>query len=193
MEQPAALPPSPSSSSFAGLLASLTSPAPAVAGNNGEVADDVVTLTYEQALRNHAPHRFHRFGPHSDSPKRPAGDAAFGNWDNAPSAMAARTDEAAATPVRDSAGSSAASRDLRTASVTIRLSEAECALLRERAAEAELTVSAYLRSCVLEADALRAQVKEALAKMKVAVGTQTVAAPVRTPFFGWIRRIWKRK
>jgi hypothetical protein len=54
----------------------------------------------------------------------------------------------------------------RAASVTIRLSIAECARLRQRAAEAGLTVSAYLRSCVLEADALRAQVKQALAEMR---------------------------
>ena len=57
-------------------------------------------------------------------------------------------------------------RDLRSASVTIRLSKAECARLHQRAAEAGLTVSAYLRSCALEAEALRAQVKQALAEMK---------------------------
>ena len=57
-------------------------------------------------------------------------------------------------------------RDLRTASVTIRLSKAECARLHQRAAEAGLTVSAYLRSCALEAEALRAQVKLALAELK---------------------------
>ena len=43
-------------------------------------------------------------------------------------------------------------RELRTASVTIRLSTAECARLHQRAAEAGLTVSAYLRSCMLEAE-----------------------------------------
>ncbi len=50
--------------------------------------------------------------------------------------------------------------------MTIRLSKAECARLRERAAEAGLTVSAYLRSCALEAEALRAEVKQALAELK---------------------------
>ncbi len=83
---------------------------------------------------------------------------------------------------------SAGNRDLRTASITIRLSEAECARLRQRAAEAGLTVSAYLRSCVLEADALRAQVKQALAEIKAAAQAQSTSAPVRTPLFGWVRR-----
>ncbi len=56
----------------------------------------------------------------------------------------------------------------RSASITIRLSRAENAQLRERAAEAGLTVSAYLRSCTLQAEALRAQVKQALAQLRAA-------------------------
>jgi hypothetical protein len=50
--------------------------------------------------------------------------------------------------------------------VTIRMSPAECAQLRERAAEAGLTMSAYIRSCVLEAEALRTQVKQALQELR---------------------------
>jgi hypothetical protein len=50
--------------------------------------------------------------------------------------------------------------------VTIRMSAAECAQLRERAAEAELTLSGYVRSCVLEAEALRTQVKQALQELR---------------------------
>jgi hypothetical protein len=62
----------------------------------------------------------------------------------------------------------ATDRDLRSASVTIRMSKAECARLHRRAAEAGLTVSAYLRSCALEAESLRAEVKQTLAELKAA-------------------------
>jgi hypothetical protein len=48
----------------------------------------------------------------------------------------------------------------KSASITIRLSKPECAQIHQRAASAGLTVLAYLRSCVLEAESLRAQVKE---------------------------------
>lgn len=54
----------------------------------------------------------------------------------------------------------------RLSSATIRLSRAECAQLKQRAAEAGLTVSAYIRSCVFEAEVLRAQVKQALAELR---------------------------
>lgn len=57
-------------------------------------------------------------------------------------------------------------RRLKTASITIRLSEPECAQVRERAAEAGLTVSAYLRSCALEVESLRSRVKETLAQLR---------------------------
>jgi len=188
MEQPAGLSPSPNSSGFAGLLASLTSRAPGAAADDVELADDVVTISYEQALRNHA-----RYRPsaHGDWPEPPASNAAVADRDQAPAAKDARRDEAA-TPKSEAAGS-AANGDLRTSSVTIRLSQAECAQLRQRAVEAELTVSAYLRSCVLEAESLRAQVKKALAELKAAAAAETAAAQVRTPLFGWIRRRSKRK
>jgi hypothetical protein len=54
----------------------------------------------------------------------------------------------------------------KAASITVRLSKAECAQLHERAAEAGLTVSAYLRSCTCEVEALRSQVKETLAQLR---------------------------
>ena len=56
----------------------------------------------------------------------------------------------------------------KSASITIRMSRAECAQLRKRADAASLTVSAYMRSCILEAETLRAQVKEALAELRAA-------------------------
>jgi hypothetical protein len=66
-------------------------------------------------------------------------------------------------------------RDLKCASITIRLSEAECAQLRQRAAEAGLTVSAYLRSCTFEAESLRALVRETMAQLRAA--TTAAARP----------------
>jgi hypothetical protein len=54
----------------------------------------------------------------------------------------------------------------RRAVVSVRLTEAEIALLRDRAGESGISVSAYMRSCVLEAETLRAQVKQALAEMR---------------------------
>jgi hypothetical protein len=66
-------------------------------------------------------------------------------------------------------------RNLKSASITIRLSQAECVQLRRRAAEAGLTVSAYLRSCTFETEALRALVKDTLAKMRND-GTRTEGA-----------------
>jgi hypothetical protein len=38
--------------------------------------------------------------------------------------------------------------------------------LRQRAAEAGLTISAYLRSCAFEVETLRAQVKQTIAEMR---------------------------
>jgi hypothetical protein len=46
----------------------------------------------------------------------------------------------------------------------------EFALLKSRAEESGLSVSAYMRSCVLEAESLRVQVKQAMAEMR-ALGT----------------------
>jgi hypothetical protein len=54
----------------------------------------------------------------------------------------------------------------RRASVTLRLSRAECMQLKQRATEAGLTVSAYIRSCTFEAETLRAQVKQAVQQLR---------------------------
>ncbi|MGA7109977.1 MAG: hypothetical protein WBY75_19660, partial [Terracidiphilus sp.] len=63
----------------------------------------------------------------------------------------------------------------KSSSITIRLNSAECVQLRQRAAAAGLTVSAYLRSCIFEVESLRAQVKDTLAELRSApaVGTHS--------------------
>lgn len=153
MQQPASSQPPSSPSSFAGLLATLASPPPtpqsdvaadAPLWNSNDLAEDVATLSYERALRAHARYRPDNrdLACNSDRPETQI------DFDTARAAVAAPD------------------RDLRSASVTIRLSRAECARLHQRATEAGLTVSAYLRSCALEAETLRAQVKQALAELK---------------------------
>ncbi len=56
--------------------------------------------------------------------------------------------------------------DQRSTIVSVRLTEGEFACLRDRAEESGISVSAYMRSCVVDADQLRAQVKRALAEMR---------------------------
>jgi hypothetical protein len=67
-------------------------------------------------------------------------------------------------------------RAVKRASITIRLSEPECAQLRQRAAEAGLTVSAYLRSCAFEVETLRTQVKQTLAQLRTANSSPSLPA-----------------
>ena len=149
MQPATSTPSSPDASDFAGLLATLTAP-PANAAedeslwSSSDLGGDVVSLSYERALRAHA-----RYRPADRDEVSIFPSEGSGTGDTLPASSAA-----------------APQRDLRTASVTIRLSKAESAQLHRRAAEAGLTVSAYLRSCALEAEELRAQVKLALAELK---------------------------
>ncbi len=192
MQPSAQATPSPSSQSFAGLLASLASPAnSASTWSDGDLGDDVVTLSYERALSTHARYkradRGHKLVTEAAGTEaqpaiaaQPVTTSNFG----LSAGVAARTTAHAATVF-----------ERRAASVTIRLSTAECARLRQRAAEAGVTVSAYLRSCVMEADALRAQVKQALAEMRVAGSTERPTAKVhaRRSRFWWIVRLFLRR
>jgi predicted DNA binding CopG/RHH family protein len=171
--------PSPRSASFAGLLAALASPANSASSWSDEaLEDDVVTLSYERALSAQA-----RYKPadRGDWPVSVAPGTEEQPVFAAKPVTTAKLDQHAGVAARAGA-ETAAEHDRRAASVTIRLSHAECARLRQRAAEAGLTVSAYLRSCVLEADALRAEVKQALAEMRAGKtgteGTREQATPL---------------
>ncbi|HVN93190.1 MAG TPA: hypothetical protein VMT38_05825 [Terracidiphilus sp.] len=140
------------SAHFAGILAAIASPThhdpeAAKAFAKGDLGDDVVTLSNERALSAHARYK----------PDR-------GGWQSRAAAFA---DAIPASPASQEPRD-AFDRDLRTSSVTVRLSKAEGARLHQRAAEAGLTISAYLRSCTFEAEALRAQVKDALAGLRSA-------------------------
>jgi predicted DNA binding CopG/RHH family protein len=180
MQQPAQTQPSSSSSGFAGLVAALALPWRNEADgaeywSGSDPGEDIETLSYERALRAHA-----RYKPADGGDGAAAPAARTG-----PSEAQEELPLLAQTPGEDLAGeantapSVAPERELRRASVTIRVSKAECARLHQRAAEAGLTVSAYLRSCALEAETLRAQVKEALAELRTAAlrGTEGPSHP----------------
>ena len=227
MQQPATSQPSPSLSSFAGLLATLASPAPqsdapadALLWDSSNLDEDVATLSYERALRAHARYRpldrdLARDSDRVAGARTPAGDqGSDARTDASSEADAADAIDAAGAAVAvdgtpDWQAVAARDRDLRSASVTIRLSRAECARLHQRAAEAGLTVSAYLRSCAVEAESLRVQVKQALAELKAGskppqqaqiacrgprqgAREQGSTKPERRNFFGWIRWLARR-
>jgi hypothetical protein len=59
------------------------------------------------------------------------------------------------------------------------MSKVECEQLHRRAADAGLSVSAYLRSCTFEAESLRAMVKDTLAELRLAKSKAKAADPVR--------------
>ena len=147
-----------SASSFAKLFAGLTRPksrAPSTRDDSWideALAEDVATISYEQALRAHA--RYRPTDPlppaiEEPDPARPKPPLSVRITEWAP-------DDASA----------AVSAHRKQSSITIRLSRDECSQLRERAAAAGMTVSAYLRSCIFEVETLRVQVKEALSELQ---------------------------
>jgi predicted DNA binding CopG/RHH family protein len=173
MSAPAQAAPSPTSRSFAGMLADFATPAkkfPPARDLDG-LADDIATLTYEHALKTHA--RYHPFPDHAVSPEAqpsqpasPGSSPLFtpGSGDLAPQETASQDPKSENSVSPSGLSADAASR--KAASVTVRLTRAEDERLRQRAAEAGLTISAYLRSCAFEVETLRAQVKQTIAEMR---------------------------
>jgi hypothetical protein len=101
--------------------------------------------------------------------RNPSGTKARVSFDAPPAGPKARPVPGQCLSVAGAASPPASTpyrRNLKTVSVTIRVSQAEADQLHGRAAEAGLTVSAYLRSCAIEAERLRALVKETLAQLK---------------------------
>ncbi len=168
MQQSAQSEPSPRSQSFAGLLAALAKPARDDSlrepeWNEADLGADVVTLSYDRALRAHA--RYKPAYPVDLPAPQPEQVQQCGSQETTAlvEGLAEKNVAAKASARRDAD----LYGDLRTASVTIRLSKTECAQLHQRAAEAGVTVSSYMRSCTFEADALRAEVKAALAELRL--------------------------
>jgi hypothetical protein len=81
-------------------------------------------------------------------------------------------------------------RSLKTVSVTIRVSQAEADQLHGRAAEAGLTVSAYLRSCTFEVERLRALVKETMAQLRPAAPARKRAPRAHRTWGTWLGRLF---
>jgi predicted DNA binding CopG/RHH family protein len=155
------LPPSAAAgfaSLLSGLIASKPAPTSSDPWNDDVLAQDVATLSYEQALRTHA-----RYRP-SSAPSLADLDSPISQQ-----ASTAQQTASACAELRSTARAVSSLEERRkSASITIRLSHGECDQLRERAAAAGLTVSAYLRSCVFEVESLRAQVKDTLAQLRSA-------------------------
>jgi len=191
-------------SSFAGMLAALATPESkrVPAWNDDDLEDDVATLSYERALRTHS-----RYRPADDGVAEPKQTADAGSirirevnpeeirpsWDTV-LPEGGQPSQANASPVLPvppkHAPPSSREQSLKCASITIRLSQAECAQLRTRATEAGLSVSAYLRSCTFQAEALRAEVKQTLAQLRTGEtpGKPQDAPQPRHSWFHWRTR-----
>jgi hypothetical protein len=212
--------PSPAYSTFAGFLAALAAPEqatgvpgdgtlsmkwrPAPSWNDDDLADDVATLSYENALKAHARYRPSQVPSQiSDrSLTQPADVEPFCYEDASATVTHPLTRpianlEPGATPDPDPnqapsfLRTAPVERDLKDASITIRMSRAESAQLHRRAAEAGLTISAYLRSCTFEAESLRTMVKDTLAQLRAA--TSKAKPPHSAPSLfsrmaGWLAR-----
>jgi predicted DNA binding CopG/RHH family protein len=213
--QPANSPaPAPSAASFASLLAALATPAPKSEPDwdDAALADDVATLSYERALRSHARYRPNDNGESVLAQDAEVQDAEVADFSEDATAAPlprnrvagpeafARAHEAAKSELAQRAAErtpSAFERSLKNASITIRMSKAESEQLHRRAAEAGLTVSAYLRSCTFEAEALRAQVKEVLTELRSATARPKPDSRTRSSFlavcFGWLTFSWLKR
>ena len=204
MQQPAR---AESSATFAGMLAAFATPGqkkPPARDLDG-LEDDVATLSYERALRAHGRYRSPEASDHAltqpykserlSAEEPPVlGDVPVAALRTSQaSAFSPLEPELQTDPQSEFAHTdSAYERNLKSASITIRLSKAECAQQRQRAAEAGLTISAYLRSCTVEAESLRAQVKETLAQLRAESAREDAPAGVSASasWFGWLRMFW---
>lgn len=203
--------PSHTSTTFAGLLAALAAPTQtagefsvksssarkaASVWSDDDLADDVATLSYESALKAHA-----RYRPTDQSLTQLPDQVPF-SFEEIPASIRHPVPRNAAYPAPRAAANPKSEfnrrppahfeRDLKESSITIRMSKAECAQLHCRAAEAGLTVSAYLRSCTFEAESLRAMVKDTLAQLRSAQTQAKPANPALRPRrsrFGGLARL----
>ncbi len=205
MQQPAQADSKLTPSSFASLLAALASPVSVERepiGNHDGLEDDVATLSYESAMRAHARYRSGRHSDQSltlpfDPEPNPSAEAF--STDASPAAQAVTqqamaSSSAQTNPWAARSPSAALDRNLKSSSITIRLSKAECAQLHQRADEAGLTVSAYLRSCTFEAESLRTLVKDTLAQLRSAKSRENQpASTAQRRFWPWWLRFFQRR
>jgi hypothetical protein len=195
MQQQTGTAPASKASSFAGLMAALAEPASkrVPAWNDDDLEDDITTLSYERALQAHARYRPVDAGVAEPKPTPDTGSIHI--REAGTEEIAQGRDAAFRAPRQSShiglqpnpALSSTRQKSLKCASITIRLSQAECDQLRTRAAEAGLSISAYLRSCTFEAEALRAEVKETLAQLRTSenLAKPQDSTPAKRSWFNW--------
>ena len=156
-----------SRNSFVDLLASFTGKFESDGWDDSALADDVTTISYEDALRSA---RRARGSNVADGRRVLPESQAEDNSSGAKRKQLGRTEKKA-----------------KGASITIRVTAEEHAQLQARAAAAGMSVSAYLRSCIFEAEALRAEVREAVARIESA---QKLATPeVRPSRWRWCRHL----
>jgi hypothetical protein len=156
-----------SAGSFASLLESLTGSSEKKTNgtwDDSALLDDVATISYEQALRSH----------------RRVAQAAVASQNEPQSATVHPSSQL--LPVIPE-------KKRKSASITIRLTELEESQLHERAAAAQLSVSAYLRSCIFEAESLRAQVKEALSQIRTVAPAEPSPQSQARPSSSWRTRL----
>jgi predicted DNA binding CopG/RHH family protein len=148
------------------------------------LADDIATLSYEHALKTHA-----RYRPVADDTQSQPQQPAFPGF-AAPVALGHAPENVTreeAPPPAHLYSSPAEPENRKSASVTVRLTRSEDDRLRQRAAEAGMTISAYLRSCAFEVETLRAQVKQTIADLRHA---EPPPEPRKSQFslFPWRKR-----
>lgn len=191
--------PSTAATNFAGVLSEFTAPGSQAAPTwIDRLDDDVATLSYKHALEKQARRGTDASDASSREPRcgvqkavSPAG--VRGEPRKAKQSTPAQTaaadslNSAHVTPL----SSAIDPKEIcKRASVSIRMSKVEVAQLKQRAAEADLTVSAYLRSCAFEVETLRTQVKQTLAELR---SQQTTAPSGQQTDSWWFRLIHRRK
>lgn len=170
------------STTFAGLMSTLTGspPRPAASWAEDALPEDVAVLSYEQALRAQS-----RWRPESPGENLFACSSAEAKA--AIPTPPAERDSVAAPPGASPAKESLNPPSLKSASVTIRMSQVESEALHQRATEAGMTVSAYLRYCAMEVESLRGLVRQTTAELKEAMAA---AKPTRREAsLSWRQRI----
>jgi hypothetical protein len=195
---------------FASLLAGYASPSRVAEWPADGLEDDVATISYEKALRKHARTRPSEPLPGESTPaaQKTQSDIRAVAPRSAPSkrkpAVLVRTSEwvppkapvavkPAAPPRAKQARKVALVSARKSASLTVRLTAEENAQLHERAAAAGITASAYLRSCVFEAESLRAQVKQALEQFRAGAypSEKRIELPAPVQPAPQTRRFWQ--
>jgi len=175
MQPPASAVPAISTRSFAGLMAAIALPDKALQpeGDLDEEDEDVASLSYEHALRSHA--RFHPLSTTNQPSVAPAADSHASVKTVDPNTAKAGSEPLDSTNPQGTNTPPQPAR--RCSSVTVRLSAPESEQLHLRAAEAGMTVSAYLRSCAFEVESLRAEVKTTLSQLRSLSTTKQETIP----------------